>query len=222
MFSDPNTEITTAYTLQALASRRRSGRDERCTARRAATAGWATTQVICSDPPSCAARVLATGDLQGQPVLHNNTALPKAFSQCHSSEFRRVKPAGEEGRREQTQREVTKTKHEAGSLASQLVISDLNWLILQRPSLVPLQNMTFCVPWEPARNSLLQPVTCFHLSSHLVVKGSIINKKKIKAGKETMHTPRNPQYQGYQDQDRACRDRDNDKIKTDDVKTGPS
>lgn len=52
---------------------------------------------------SCAARVLAAGDLQGQSVLHNSAALPKAFAWCHSSEFSRVKAAGEEGRREQTE-----------------------------------------------------------------------------------------------------------------------
>ena len=50
--------------------------------------------------PSCAARVRAAGDLRGQPVLHNNAALPKAFTWCHSSEFSKAKEAGEEERLE--------------------------------------------------------------------------------------------------------------------------
>lgn len=50
--------------------------------------------------PSCAARVRAAGDLQGQPLLHNNAVLPKAFAWCHSSEFSKAKEAGEEERLE--------------------------------------------------------------------------------------------------------------------------
>lgn len=109
---------------------RRSGRDERCTAQRARTAGWATTQVICSDLQAARPGFPQQGICKGQSVLHNNTVLPKAFSQCHSSEFRRVKPAGEEGRREQTEWRVTETKHKAGSLASELVINHLKWYVL--------------------------------------------------------------------------------------------
>lgn len=43
------------------------------------------------------------GNLRGSRVLHNSAALPKAFALCHSSEFSKVKQAGEEQRKEQTE-----------------------------------------------------------------------------------------------------------------------
>lgn len=43
------------------------------------------------------------GNLRGSRVLHNSAALPKAFALCHSSEFSKVKEAGGEQRKEQTE-----------------------------------------------------------------------------------------------------------------------
>lgn len=124
MFSDPNTEITSAYTCSTLS---REGRAETRDAQHNAHKQQAEQQRRSS---------AAISKLRGQGSRSRGSARGSRSSittQCCQKPSLSVtalnleEPWREEGRREQTEWRV---KHKARSLASELVINHLKWYVL--------------------------------------------------------------------------------------------
>lgn len=137
--------------------RQRSGRTERnmrgtkrqqCTQKSPSTWDSATTQVSGADLQAVRLKVHATGDLQGEPVLQNNTVLPKASTWCHSSEFSKAKggiKARDTGK-PQSKRMEKLVSHWTGGhvLFSRAVVVYFTWLLKNKQICFFLHNLMIC------------------------------------------------------------------------------